>query len=124
MLRISPPTRLIVGGDPIHRALGALGGACDESNSLLMVWYSASLAPPRRGSSFVLTFKARAFWGVRFFAPAFFICTPSCFSGAPATALKEKIILVAVARTLDGLAPRFLSPKDYLAGLALVGNAL
>lgn len=25
MLRISPPARLIVGGDPIHRALGALG---------------------------------------------------------------------------------------------------
>ena len=86
MLRISPPTRLFVGGDPIHRALGALGGACDESNSLLIVWFSASLAPLRRVSSLELTFKARAFWGIRFFAPAFFICTPSCFIRACAPA--------------------------------------
>ena len=113
MLRISPPTRLIVGGDPIHRALGALGGACDESFSGLIVWYSASLAVHAGRLIFRTDFKARAFWGIRFFAPAFFICTPSCFSGAPATALKEKNILVAVARTLDGLARWFLLKTKY-----------
>jgi len=37
MLRISPPTLLIVGGDPIHRALGALGGACDNGFTFLRV---------------------------------------------------------------------------------------
>ena len=78
----------------------------------------------RDGLSLELTFKARAFWGIRFFAPALFVCTPSCFSGAPATALKEKNILVAVARTLDGLARWFLLKQSNLCGLTLVGNAL
>ena len=108
---------------PRPRSQAALGGG---SPMAIISKIAVQSLPRLRGRArlivFCFSFRSSLRRGIRFFAPAFFICTPSCFSGAPATALKEKNFS---RRREDSrwARPAFFPFKIYQAGLALVGNA-
>jgi hypothetical protein len=123
-LNQSPTFLDSVGGDPIHRALGALGGACDESSYCSNSFYYASLAPLQRGLSFFWLLRlARS--GVSAFSPP-----PSLFVPLPVLVglRRQRLRKKDFSRRREDsrwARPAFSFPfKVYLAGLALVGNAL